>query len=399
MKKIIYPKVFIRLLTTFHRNPKTTEKELNDKRLTLDEKNILKGWFLLRKNKISEAIEHIQTITNSTSELVIAQKNLLLGICYNNLGQLKKAEFYLAQVMPAIEDLSINCLKFIGYYNLFICYFNQDNLTLSQKTLEKMKELRTDHYRHELLLLQCQFMYHLLTHEEKEAEILLSKLDQQMDKMSESMKLGHYYDKFNFNLSRSNLPECLKCIQEMKKCRSFNFSENFIYMKNLLELLVHDKALYVYPQQFRLNHHYYFQLKVIQAIQGVDLTTANLFWKKLMHFDPENYFEHFKVKDESSLLSLALKKYEHHFRPDNKEIKIALPEGRKEKILADLLQNCSHPVPKDIIHQLIWGRNIEDKNDMVKLKKLVSRVRQLYHLDIKFKNNCYFVIKDELSVA
>ncbi len=399
MNKIIYPKVFIRLLTTFHRNPRTTEKELNDKRLSLDEKNILKGWFLLRKNKISEVIELIQLMTTSSSELVNAQKNLLLGICSNNVGQLKKAESHLIQVIPALEDFPVKCLKFIAYYNLFICYFNQNNQQQSEKTLKQMKELRTDHYRHELLLLQCQFMFHLINNQEEEAEILLSKLDLQTDKMSESMKLGHHYDKFNFYLLKSNLPECLKCIHEMKKCRSFNFSENFIYLKILLELLVYNKALYVYPQQFRLNQHYYFQLKVIQAIQGVDLTTAKVYWKKLIHFDPENYFEDFKVKDESSLLSLALKKYEHHLRSDDKEIKVTSPEIRKEKILADLLQNCSHPVPKDVIHQLIWGRSIKDKDDMVKLKKLVSRVRQIYQLDIKFKNNCYYLITNEISAA
>ncbi len=399
MKKIIYPKVFIRLLTTFHRNPRTTEKELNDKRLTLDEKNILKGWFLLRKNKISEVIELIQTITISSSELVNAQKNLLLGICYNNLGQLKKAEAYLIQVIPTLENFHARCLTFIAYYNLFICYFNQSNQEASEKTIEKMKELRIDHYRHELLLLQCQFMFHLLINEEKEAETLLSRLDQQTDKMSESMKLGHHYDKFNFYLSKSNLPECLKCIHEMKKCRSFNFSENFIYMKILLELLVNNKSLYVYPQQFKLNHHFYFQLKVIQAIQSVDLVTAKLYWKKLIHFDSENYFDNFRVKDESSLLALALKKYQHHFQSAEKEISATISEGRKEKILADLIQNCSHPIPKEVIHQLIWGRSLEDKDDMIKLKKLVSRVRQLYHLDIKFKNNCYFLITDEINVA
>jgi hypothetical protein len=118
-----------------------------------------------------------------------------------------------------------------------------------------------------------------------------------------------------------------------------------------------------------------------------------------MHFDSENYFDHFRVKDESSLLALALKKYQHHFESSEKEIGSTISEGRKEKILADLIQNCSHPIQKEVIHQLIWGRSLKDKDDMVKLKKLVSRVRQLYHLDIKFKNNCYFLIKEEIKVA
>jgi tetratricopeptide (TPR) repeat protein len=394
-----YPKVFIRLLTTFHRNIKTTEKELNDKRLSLDEKNILKGWFLLRKNKIGEVIELIQKINLSQSSLVNSQKNLLLGICYNNLGLLKKAESHLLLVSPGVEEYNVTCLKFIASYNLFICYFNLNDCVAAEKILQKMKGLRSDHYRHELLLLQCQFMYFLLIKAEKEAETLLNKLDLQTHKMSESMRLGHCYDKFNFYLAQARLPECLQCLNEMKQCRSFNLSENYIYLKILLEFLIYDKAIYVYPQQFKLNHHYFYQLKVIQAIQAVDLSSARLYWKKLMTFDPLNYIEDFKVKDEESLLFIALKKYRHHLKSEVNQLPPESIEGRKEKILADLIQSCTHPRSKDIIHQLIWGREIADKDDMIKLKKLVSRVRQIYQLNIKFKNNCYFLITDKVKVA
>jgi hypothetical protein len=382
-----------------HRNPRASEKNLKDKRLSLEERNILKGWLLLRKNKIFEVIELVKSIHSTTNDLFESQKKLLLGICYNNLGQLKKAQLYLVDVPPVLEIYDVKCLKFIAYYNLFICYFNQNNKIDSELTLKRMEALRADHYRHELLLQQCYFMYHILNNADKEAELLLFKLDKQTDKMSESMKLGHYYDKFNFYLTKNNLIECLKCIHNMKKCRSFNLSENFLYMKILLEFLVHNKPLYAYPQQFKINHHLYYHLKIIQSLQGQDLSTANLYWKRLIQLDPENYFEGFKVKDESSLLFLAVKKYQFHLFPDQNKLFINSTDGKKEKIFAELIQNCNHPISKDVIHQLIWGSEIKNKEDMVKLKKLVSRVRKQFNLDIKFKNNCYYLIQDEMNVA
>jgi tetratricopeptide (TPR) repeat protein len=396
---VIYPKAFIRLLTMFHRNIRATEKDLKDKRLTLEERSILKGWFLLRKNKISEVIELIQSITSSQNEFVESQKKLLLGICYNNLGQLSKAEEHLSEVPKVFSMYPVKCLEFIAYYNLYICYFNKDDVQNAEKILTKIESLRPDHFRHELLLLQCQFMSNLMKGESSKAETLLIELDNQTFKMSESMKLGHYYDKFNFYLSQKKLADCLKCINEMKKCRSFNLSENFLYMKMLLELLVHDKSLYVYSHQFKLNHHLYYHLKVIQSIQSLDVNAASLYWKKLILFDPQNYFEDFKVKDESSLLSLALNKYRHYLMSDQSQLKYKEHEGRKEKVFADLIQNSSHPIPKDVIHQLIWGSELRDKDDMIKLKKLVSRVRQIFHLDIRYKNNCYYLIRHEANVA
>jgi hypothetical protein len=217
--------------------------------------------------------------------------------------------------------------------------------------------------------------------------------------MSESMKLGHFYDKFNYFISTQELDECIRCLADMKKCRSFNSSDNYNYIKALLELLVYDRPLYFYPQQFKLNHSLFYQLKVVQSLQKIDLKSAEIYWSKLRHLDPITYLDHFRLNDESSLLNLALMKYQQHLNANHHQLPERAEEMTKEKLLYGLLTQTGHPISREIIHQLIWNRPLIDKDDMLKLKKLVSRVRSLYHIEIKFKNGCYHAQESDQNVA
>ena len=164
-------------------------------------------------------------------------------------------------------------------------------------------------------------------------------------------------------------------------------------------MLVHDRPLYFYPQQFKVNHSLFYQLKVVQSLQKMDVAAAEVYWSKLRRLDPQTYLEQFKLKDETSLLNLALKKYHAHLTFSHSSMQLDAEESTKEKLLYNLLTQSGHPVSKEVIHQLLWNKPMQDKEDMLKLKKLVSRVRTFYHLDIKFKNGCYFALDSKQDVA
>jgi tetratricopeptide (TPR) repeat protein len=231
-------KTFIRSLILFHQKAKSTEAFLKDKRMTQEEKNILKGWYLLRKNKLNETIDLMSGISNSDNELVNAQKQLLLGIVYNNLGQLKLAEENLRNAPEVLKNFNLTPLLIIAYYNLFICYFNQEDSQKASETLKEMEKLRPDNIRHKIMFKQCLFMNSLLLNDKTKASEILLELDKEKDNMSESMKIGHAYDKFNFYLVNKDLKACLNCLGEIKKCRSFQLSDNYTYLKIFLEHLV-----------------------------------------------------------------------------------------------------------------------------------------------------------------
>jgi hypothetical protein len=105
------------------------------------------------------------------------------------------------------------------------------------------------------------------------------------------------------------------------------------------------------------------------------------------------------LKDQKSLLYYALTKYKDHLTFKREDIDHKCQEGSKEKLLFGLLTQTKHPISKEMIHQLLWKKNLMDKQDMIKLKKLVSRVRSLYKLDVKFKNGCYFLNEAKHRVA
>ena len=367
--------------------------------MSQDEKMVLKGWFLLRKNKTTELIEMILGMSLSQHELVDSQKKLLLGIAYNNLGEMSKAQKYLINVPEVVLKYPIRAMHFIAYYNLCICYFNQKKNAELTDAVAQMELLVSDSSRHEIMLKQCQLMSAIQNQKHELAGELLGQLDRNLSKMSESMKLGHLYDKFNYFLSSNQLEQCLLCLWEMKKCRSFHSSENFNYLKTLLEMLVHDRPLYFYPQHFKVNHSLFYQLKVVQSLQKMDVAEAEVYWSKLRRLDPQTYLEQFKLKDEASLLNLALKKYHAHLTVSHSSVQLDAEESTKEKLLYNLLTQSGHPVSKEMIHQLLWNKPMLDKDDMLKLKKLVSRVRSFYHLDIKFKNGCYFALDSKRDVA
>jgi tetratricopeptide (TPR) repeat protein len=389
-------KTFIRSLILFHQKAKSTEAFLKDKRMTQEEKNILKGWYLLRKNKLNETIDLMTGISGSENELVNAQKQLLMGIVYNNLGQLKLAEENLINAPEILKNFKLTPLLIIAYYNLFICYFNQEDSQKASKILSEMEKLRPDNIRHKIMFKQCLLMNSLLLDDKKNAKEILLELDKEKDNMSESMKIGHAYDKLNFYLVNKDLKACLNCLGEIKKCRSFQLSDNYTYLKIFLEHLVLEAPIYVYPHQFKANQTFYLHLRFIQSLAQVDINSAKDIWEKLVSTSPEIYSLDYSVKDKTSLISYALEKYRPYlaFETYRKKIESESAQGNKEKVLYDLLTSSQFPLSKEFIHKIIWGNEISEKQDMTKLKKLVSRVRKTYQIEIRFQNNCYSIIQN-----
>jgi hypothetical protein len=238
-------------------------------------------------------------------------------------------------------------------------------------------------------------MNSLLLNDKEKASEIIADLDKEKDKMSESMKIGHAYDKFNYYLVNKDLRACLNCLGEIKKCRSFQLSDNYTYLKIFLEHLVLEEPIYVYPHQFKTNQTFYLHLKLIQSLAQVDIKSAKDIWAKLISIGPDLYNKDFTVKDKASLLSYALEKYRPYlsFETYKEKIKSEATQGNKEKVLYELLTSSQFPLSKEFIHKIIWGNDISDKEDMTKLKKLVSRIRQTYQIEIRFQNNCYSIIQ------
>jgi hypothetical protein len=128
----------------------------------------------------------------------------------------------------------------------------------------------------------------------------------------------------------------------------------------------------------------------------VDINSAKDIWEKLVSTSPEIYSFDYSVKDKTSLLSYALEKYRPYlaFETYRKNIESESAQGNKEKVLYDLLTSSQFPLSKEFIHKIIWGNEISEKQDMTKLKKLVSRVRKTYQIEIRFQNNCYSIIQN-----
>lgn len=126
-------KTFHAILLRFTSHPEKAKDGLKDKRLTKAEKDILQGYLLIRDNKNSEVIKLFSSHTTNPSDYVEAQKNLLLGIAYNNLSQFALSLQYYEAAAQSFNHEFTDHFYFMTRINLYWAYYNL-------KDKEKMKE-------------------------------------------------------------------------------------------------------------------------------------------------------------------------------------------------------------------------------------------------------------------
>jgi hypothetical protein len=386
---VIKVKTFIHALNIIHRNVRESKKYLSDKRLTTSEKKILSCWLLLRENKFSEIIGILDSIQTNPSAIVNSQKKLIWGITLNNKAEFSAAVKLLNEAQREIIAFDLPNQHYIAAYNLFITYFNLKDLSGMARSLTLLSQITPVNERQQICLLQCHFNYHSFLGELKEANGYLVVIESLREHMSESVIMTHLLSKFIYMVKMENWYECQNTLNEMKKFRSFNSSSNFTYMKLLLDHFLHNSPLYVYKNKFEHYPMLYSQLKVIQCLEESDQEGARIYWKELQMGHPEIYLENYLYKGDKSIFSLCLAK--HLKAPVIKKQEIPISSS-KENALISILQNASAPIRKELLYELIWQETLEDKTDLLKLKKMISRSRER-GLDIQYKKGCYILVK------
>jgi len=385
---------FIEALHAFHTDFRKTEKYLKDHRLTQVEKKILECWLMLRDRDLNKILAIMPSLHVGYDDLVSSQRNLIWGMAYNNRNEYDKALPLVQKALEEIIPYEVPRLEFNVVNTLFIVYLNLKDEHGMRSSLDHIEKLPAENVKQEICLLQCQFSYYAFIGKMNEAGKILDKIEDLSQEMSEIQVIAHQINRYMFYAKLEDFNGCESALQNMKRSRKFQASANFIYMRTFLDHLHKNKPIYVYQRDFDGHPFLFYQIKVIQSFEAADFKEAHKYWKLLMELAPHTYKHNFEYFGDKCVFSLALHKYRSKFEQNTGPLDV---DGNKEEVLLTILKNSKLPVRKDDLYKKIWGTELLDKGDAVKLQKLVSRVRQKSGVEIQFKKECYQLIASKKS--
>ena len=302
-------KVFDQALKDFNERPARLEKWLDDHRLTSIEKKILIGHSWIRNNLNQKILDEVTLRSQSDIDFVEAHRLLLIGIASNNLSQFDHAQRYLESSTRAFSQLDLHYYRFVGHFNLFLLASNKLDLQSMNLNLEIMRTIPQERPLQYLRLIRCEFIYADEPNQTALALKWLKDIEIQKDSLPESDKISHLVSEFMFRVKLEELALARVLLGQMKKHRKFHLSENFNYMKKLLDHLIDNRPIYAYASDFEQVPILFHQVQVIQSLEALEKETALEHWRVLQKMMPEIYGEPFEYGGSRCLFSLALKKH------------------------------------------------------------------------------------------
>lgn len=382
-------KTFDRFLREMNQAPQKLNQWLEDKRLTQLEKKIILGHSYIRNNQNQKVIEELSIIPDSEIEFVNAHKYLLLGIASNNLSHFKEAQQYLASATESMETLELHYYSFVSTFNQFMLFSNLRNHNGMKDVITKMRLIPLETKMQELRLLRCEFIYADETDQNELAFKHLKEIHRFKIDMVESDLISHLVAEFMFYIKLENFELAKATLTSMKAHRKFQLSENYNFMKKLLDHYMENAPIYAYDEDFKKTPMLLYQLKVIQALESRELDEAQKYWNELQNIMPSVYVNNFEYKDTKCLFSLCLEKHKI------KKVKTASvtksdDQYKIPKLIA-LLKSSNVPLSKGHLFELLWGEPPQDKEELQRLTRLVYKARQSGQLDIQSRKGTYFI--------
>ena len=393
MKEIAFHKLLLDLFL----NPKKAKKYHLDKRLTNTEKNVIEGFLKIRDNQNHEAIELLQNTAASDLLFVESQRLYALGMAANNISQYQLAEKTIYASIEILKNLNQHYFHFSSYFALFWIYANLNEPQKMQSVLNKMESIPVVNDYQKRRLLRAQFTYFQKIQDNANALVYMAKLETLRDQFSESDSIYFLVDKFILLIQMEDLSQAYTVLEDMKNFRKYQLTENYKFMKKLLDHLTKNDPIYAYDKDFEQVPFLLHQIKVIQYLEENNFEMARRHWHCLKEIAPATYEKEFVYAGNKCLFSLGLAKHQDKLIAAP-TIQID-PEASKHEMLISLLTNSQIPLSGGYLFESIWGRLPNDKEDLMKISRLVSRVKTQNNIDIENRKGTYQIKKSLIKKA
>lgn len=386
-------KTFDLILREMNFRPHLFEKWLQDKRLSSLERKIVNGYKLLRNNQCRQIITDLNQAALSDLPFVNAQRHLLLGLAYNNLSEFIKSEEELVIALKIFKELHLDYYVFIASFNHFILSYNLINVAKMESILVKMREIKIDSPMLEARLARCEFIFANITEDNEAAQIWIAKISKMKEHLVESDQIAQLVAEFVFYVKMNDLDSAKVTLDRSKQFRKFHLSENFNFMKKMLDNLMNNTPIYAYKENFCNAPVLWFQLQVIHFLETGDNDQASLYWDRLRELAPTTYAPNFEFKGPQGLFSLCLRKHLKTQSATKLAPVISNDAGLVDKLLMTLY-NSKGPLPKGELYEIVWGKIPDTKEDMDRLARLIYKAKKRHNLDIQSIKGSY-LLKDQ----
>ncbi len=391
----ILEKTFAQVLIEFNTYPHKVKAFLADNRLSAAEKNILQAHLNIRDNKNEEVISALLHLSSGTSNFIEAQRLMILGSAFNNLTKFDDAKTNLEKAIALFEKCNATYFVFHASFTLFWIFANLEDIKSMKIEFDRMGSINPQDGKQALKFLRSKFCFFQLSGLEIEAKDVLMKIDQHFFSMNEDDKTRHLIDKFIFFIQINDLLGAKEILESSKKFRKFSLSENYNYMKKMLDHLILNTPLYAYEKDFKGTPMLFDQIKCIQMLEENNIEGAREIWGRLSKSSPELYKEFLVYNGKRSLFSLCLEK--HH--PQQSFFRLDPQKEYPSKLdaLVDHLFKANGPIRAAHLFELVWGEPAEAKEDLIKVSRLVYRAKVDRKIDIEYRKGTYTLKKGSIS--
>jgi hypothetical protein len=364
---------------------------INNSQFSINERRILKAYYLYKKNKKNECLELLQGKTFE-SEFLEGVRLYLIGLVYNQFGHLRYA---IENLRKSVERLKLeNCEDFIinPLSVLAIAFGNRRELSQMEECYKLLKTYKAEDDVLKLQVYHVGIVYNLMT---EKFQLVHSMIDEvnSLDLVGKVQYQPYFLIiKISAYVRSEDYQSCLDVLETYKKESGNLVKANYAYIKILLDHIVDQKPLYIYASHFAEFPELFQQLQVIKNLSIGDIEEAEKYWLKLSIHNQALYKKNFNYQGETSLFSKLLDQYRINIEPSTIDEKKILSFESKIDRLDYILKSSTKPISSHKLIELIWDEEADEKN-MARLRKLISLYSKKYNAKINSRQMTYQLIK------
>jgi len=363
-------KTFIAALESFASNKQKFKRYYNDKRLTVQEKNILKAKISIRNFKIEEGLEFLDF--TPMNDYIKAHQLYIKGVLHNNKTDFSSSAPILKTSYLLFKSLNDDQYSFSALYSLILTFFNlkfSDQMDFYLKEMNKMS--RKTKFQKSCYL-RCKSLYFSLINEDVKA---LEYINQSLEDDSIQMKdqrAMFLITKFVAHFKLHQHEKCGEVLKEYNSSKGFISSANYNFMKKMLDHFVNDTPLYAYEKHFRDAPELKYQTNVIKHLSCAENDLAQNYWEKLQIINPSLYKETFQFTGDYCLFSACLNK---HLNKETSSLSgIQEFRGTTQEKLVFFLESSERPLSKEELIDYLWAEDWTPGSS-ARLNTLMSRTK------------------------
>ena len=381
-------KAFLTALRLLDSNSLKAKSFLSDKRMTHQEKIILSSFIALRDYENHDIIQVLSPLI-CQDPFVESQRLYCLGAAHNNLTHFAEAEKYL------LESIEMNVFeggennRVASFQSLFTVYLNTHNFQKMEETIARLKKKKPVTEKIAVVIQYCEFSLAVQKQEISLAKSLIPKMEKTYPVFNEHQSISYLYDLFDLHLFENNYTACSEALERIKRLKKYKTSAHVKYMQTMVGFIQNNSPIYLYEKDFHKYPLLLNQMLCLQALERGDSEKALDAWFELRKILPEHIGEPFEYSGPPTLFSKALDKFKMEVKP---VVSVAVQEKMtKEEKLISVLAQSSLPLSKEVIYQELWSKEVDSKDDLKKLVKVVQRAREKYSVDIQSVKGSYVI--------